>query len=422
MTGRDERGRPGDPRPSELGADVRLEALDHDPYPILARLRREEPVTWAPVLDRWLVSSRELFLDVVMQAADFTTDSERSPIKRVFDAQMLNSDGDEQQRHRAPFNPAFRLRAVHERAGEAIQKTVEGLFDRLEPGSPVDLRPLASELAVLSVVDMLGLLVDDVGRVRRWYDDFAAGLANVQGVPAVLDRARATAARFREEIATNPAPGSLLDELLRPNVDASGLDAHDVTSNTLLILFGGVETTESVILNAGWALLTHPDEAEIVRTDPERLPNAIEESMRWEPAVQTVTRFAARDLELAGASIGAGDVVDCMIGGANRDPAHFDDPDRYVAARPNADRPRDLRARASPVPRAAPRAAGSLHVLAGAARSVPVAHARSTRPAERSRVPQAAGTLGHALRLVGAGAAPQRMRAAPGWARGNRST
>ena len=236
--------------------------------------------------------------------------------------------------HRSTRRSGFA--AVRERAGEAIQKTVEGLFDRLEPGSPVDLRPLASELAVLSVVDMLGLLVDDVGRVRRWYDDFAAGLANVRGVPAVLDRARATAARCREEIAANPAPGSLLDELLRPNVDASGLDAHDVTSNTLLILFGGVETTESVILNAGWALLTHPDEAEIVRTDPERLPNAIEESMRWEPAVQTVTRFAARDLELAGTSIGAGDVVDCMIGGANRDPAHFDDPDRYVAARPNA--------------------------------------------------------------------------------------
>ena len=333
MTGREERGQPRDPQPSRLGAEVRLEGLDHDPYPILARLRREEPVTWAPALERWLVSSRELFLDVVTRPGDFTTDSERSPIKRVFDAQMLNADGDDQHRHRAPFAPAFRRRSVYQCAGEAIEKTVQAGFDHLEPGSPVDLRPLAGELAVLSVVDLLGLLVDDVARVRGWYEDFAAGLANVQGVPAVHDRARVTAARFRKEIAMNPAPGSLLDELLRSSVDASALDAHDVASNTMLILFGGVETTESVILNAGWALLTHPDELEMVRSDPDRLPNTIEESMRWEPAVQTVTRFAARDLELAGASIGAGDVVDCMIGGANRDPTHFADPDRYVASR-----------------------------------------------------------------------------------------
>jgi len=319
-----------------LGAQVRLEDLEHDPYPVLARLRREEPVAWAPALDRWLVSSRELFLEVVMRPGDFTTDSVRSPIKRVFDAQMLSSDGDEQQRHRAPFSPPFRLRAVRDRASESIDQTVASLLDRVEEsGSPVDLGPLASELAVRTVVDMLGVLVDDVGRVRRWYDDFAAGLANVQGDAAVFDRARVTAARCREEMVTSTAPGSLLDELVRA-ADAGGLGIHDVLSNTLLILFGGVETTESVILNAGWALLTEPEQLASVRADPDVLANAIEESMRWEPAVQTVTRFALRDVDLAGARINAGDVVDCMIGGANRDPAHFDEPDRFDAARANA--------------------------------------------------------------------------------------
>ena len=321
---------------SALGPQVRLEDLERDPYPVLARLRREEPVAWAPALGRWLVSSRDRFLEVVMCPGDFTTDSERSPIKRVFDEQMLNSDGDEHRRHRTPFTPPFRLRAVRDRAGESIQKTVESLLDRVEAGHLVDLGPLASELAVRTVVDMLGLLVDDVDRVRRWYDDFAAGLANVHGDVAVFERACATAARCREEMPTSTAPGSLLDELLRSPA-ARGLGSDDVMSNTLLILFGGVETTESVILNAGWALLTEPEQLAYVRSDPDdRLPTAIEESMRWEPAVQTVTRFAVRDVDLGGARISAGDVVDCMVGGANRDPAHFDDPDRYDTARANA--------------------------------------------------------------------------------------
>jgi cytochrome P450 len=321
---------------SGLGSEVHLEDLERDPYPVLARLRREEPVAWAPALDRWLVSSRDRFLEVVMRPDDFTTDSERSPIKRVFGPQMLNADGDEQQRHRTPFAQPFRLRAVRERAGESVQQTVASLLDRVESGSPVDLGPLASELAVRTVVDMIGLIVDDVDRVRRWYDDFAAGLANVQGDAAVFDRARATAGRFREEMATSTAPGSLLDELLRSAGAGGGLGAGEVMSNALLVLFGGVETTESVILNAGWALLTAPDQLASVRSDPDRLPLAIEESMRWEPAVQTVTRFAVRDIDLGGARIDAGDVVDCMIGGANRDPAHFEEPDRFDVGRGNA--------------------------------------------------------------------------------------
>jgi cytochrome P450 len=314
---------------------VRLEDLERDPYPVLARLRREEPVTWVPALDRWLVSSRALFLDVALRPTDFTTDSERSPIQRVFDAQMLNRDGAEQQRHRGPFNPAFRARSLRASVGDAIQQTVDTLLEQVEHSSPVDLRPLASELAVRTVTDVLGVLVDDATRVRRWYDDFAAGLANVGGDPAVFERARATADRVRTEIATDHAPGSLQDDLLQA-AEAGGLGAYDVASNTLLILFGGIETTESVILNFGWALLTHPDQLWAVRADPGRLPNAIEESMRWEPAVQTMTRFAVRDVELAGVSIGAGDVVECMIGGANRDPAHFPDPDHFDVTRANA--------------------------------------------------------------------------------------
>jgi cytochrome P450 len=85
-----------------------------------------------------------------------------------------------------------------------------------------------------------------------------------------------------------------------------------------------------------WTLLQHPLALEAVRRDRALLSRAVEEAMRWEPAVQSCTRHAARSVTLAGATIAAGDTVQCMLGSANRDPAHFGDPDRYDLTRPNA--------------------------------------------------------------------------------------
>ena len=173
---------------------------------------------------------------------------------------------------------------------------------------------------------MLDLLVDDPAEVRGWYDDFAAGLANVMGDPAVFDRGRATAAAVR----------GLLPSRWRAVLPEHDLSQHELGSNVLLVLFGGIETTESMILNAAWALLAHPDALTAVRADPALLDGAIEESLRWEPAVQTCTRFATRALVLADAEVEEGDVVECMLGAANRDPAHFTDPDVFDITRPNA--------------------------------------------------------------------------------------
>jgi cytochrome P450 len=73
-----------------------------------------------------------------------------------------------------------------------------------------------------------------------------------------------------------------------------------------------------------------------VRRDRSLLPAAIEEALRWEPAVQSCTRYPVRDVEIGGVAIRAGETVQCMIGAANRDPAHFEDPDRFDLRRENA--------------------------------------------------------------------------------------
>ena len=101
-------------------------------------------------------------------------------------------------------------------------------------------------------------------------------------------------------------------------------------------MFGGIDTTEGMILNAVRHLLTHPNALAAVRGDPGLLANAVEESVRLEPAAAVVDRYATRDVELGGASIRRGDLVIVSIAGANRDPAVFADPDRFDIGRDNA--------------------------------------------------------------------------------------
>jgi cytochrome P450 len=102
------------------------------------------------------------------------------------------------------------------------------------------------------------------------------------------------------------------------------------------MMFGGIETTEAMIVNAALHLLSHPDQLALVRAEPALLADAVEESVRLEPAAAVVDRYATRDVELAGAAIRTGDLVTVSIAGANRDPALFPEPDRFELRRPNA--------------------------------------------------------------------------------------
>jgi cytochrome P450 len=111
---------------------------------------------------------------------------------------------------------------------------------------------------------------------------------------------------------------------------------EEILSNALIVLFGGIETTEAAMLNALWAILTHGAVRDAVSASDAVLSAAIEESLRWEPAVQTCTRYATQRVTLRDVVIGEGEIVQCMIGAANRDPDHFVDPDRFDAGRANA--------------------------------------------------------------------------------------
>ena len=155
---------------------------------------------------------------------------------------------------------------------------------------------------------------------------------NYERDPGTRTRAHAAVRAFRDTIAPRlAAPDAdettLLASLARAHPRL--LDDAEIGSNALIVMFGGIETTEGLIANALWAMFHHPDALARARASDDDLDRCMEESLRWEPAVQTCTRYAAQSCTLHGAEIPAGAVVQCMVGAMNRDPAHYADPDRY---------------------------------------------------------------------------------------------
>lgn len=101
------------------------------------------------------------------------------------------------------------------------------------------------------------------------------------------------------------------------------------------VLFtGGIRTTWRQLGALLYALLTHPEQLEAVRADRSLIRNAIEEIMRWSPAVSVIRRTVTRDVELEGFPLPAGSILEISLASANRDPARWPDPDAYDLHRP----------------------------------------------------------------------------------------
>jgi cytochrome P450 len=320
-----------------IGAGAALEELEGDPHPLLARLREQEPVSWLPALDGWLVTRRDLAMQVMRDAEGFTVDDPRFSTGRVVGPSMLTLDGAEHRRHRDPFAGPFRLAAVRARFAELVPLHTDRLIDAMEPAGGAELRrTLAGPLAVAVVTRALGFDDADAGAVLGWYDRIVAAVTEItEGRPLSASGRDAYAA-------LSAAIGPALDRdpdaslLAAAAGEAGGLERERVVSNAAVLLFGGIETTEGMIANAVLHLLSHPDQLALVKADTGLLPNAVEESLRLEPAAAVVDRYATADVELAGAPIRRGELVRVSIAGANRDPAVFADPDRFDVRRENA--------------------------------------------------------------------------------------
>jgi cytochrome P450 len=344
------------PRPDlfPLGAAVSLADLDHDPHPWLARLRDTEPVSWLPALSGWLVTRHDLAVGVMRDSTTFTVDDPRFTTARVVGPSMLSLDGAAHGRHRAGFTKGFGRGEIHARLAAFVTAEADRLVAAMRPAGAGDVRrSLAGPLAVAVVAEALGLGDTDPRTVLDWYAAIVGSVSALAGEPgsagtgtggpdqvvtAGAEAFGSLSARLSAVIGSADGRDSLLAAAGRTSPDgaATGLNTSEVISNAAVIMFGGIETTEGMISNVILHLLGHPSQLALVYADPGLVPNAVEESLRLEPAAAVVDRYATRDVTLGGAAIRRGDLVTVSLAGAGRDPAVFTDPGTFDVRRPNA--------------------------------------------------------------------------------------
>jgi cytochrome P450 len=325
-----------DPARYPLGAGVTVAGLTVDPHPILAALRRAEPVSWLPALNGWLVTRHDLCTAVLRDPATFTVDDPRFSTAQVVGASMLSLDGPEHSRHRAPFVRPFHPAAIRDRFTAVVDEHARVLLDRLRPRGRAELRrEFAGPLSVAVMAEALGLPGTEPATVLAWYDEIVAAVTSITagtGTGTAAGEAMGQLRHAVEDSVHAGAPAALLVDAAR------ALSVPETVSNAAVLLFGGIETTEGMIANALAHLLGAPDRLAEVRDDPGLVARVIEESLRLEPAAAVVDRYATADTNLGDALIGRGELVRVSLAGANRDPAIFTNPEAFDPSRPNLHR------------------------------------------------------------------------------------
>ena len=320
-----------------------------NPYPLYHRLRSEDPVHWDAFLHAWVVTR---YADVVtvfqrFSAARTPTPAQLSamglaalePLAEVMVRQMLFLDPPDHSRIRSLATKAFTPRRV-EGLRSHVQEIVDGLLDAVQAQGYMDvIADLAYPLPAIVTAEMLGVPPSDRDQLKAWSEDFAEVLGNFQHnpdrAPRVVRSVQEMYAYFREAIRAPRAQprDDLISAFVAAEHDGDRLTEEEIIANLIVTMVGGQETTTNLIGNGVLTLLRHPDQLKKLRTEPELVPSAVEELLRYESPSQHTARLAPDDVHLGGRLIRKRQAVIAVMGAANRDPERFPDPDRLDLCR-----------------------------------------------------------------------------------------
>ncbi|MFC4147356.1 cytochrome P450 [Micromonospora mangrovi] len=321
-----------------------------DPYPTFARLRDEAPVcpVGSPRFDSYLITRMD-------DARAALTDPRLSkdlygpgqhylrifgPNSEGLNRNMLNSDPPEHTRLRRIVSQAFAPRRI-EALRPRVAQIVDDLLDKIVPQGQAELmHDFAIPLPMRVISELLGIPVADHDPVLDWTQVIrtsgSSGRTPQEDRAAVQDAQLRLHHYFVDLVKAKRAdPADDLISALISACDQDGkLSESELVTTSFLLLFAGHQTTADFIGNAVVALLTHPDQLDLLRARPELLPSAIEELLRFDgPLPVASPRIATEDVDYRGVHIPSGSIVGVVINAANHDPAHFTEPDRLDLCR-----------------------------------------------------------------------------------------
>lgn len=324
-----------------------------DPYSVYERLRKEDPVHMTP-FGAWVLS-RYSDCMTVLHSPNVSSDESNSDLYQQFVSQdgmqrfaeirdqmkpFLFMDPPDHTRLRGLVAKAFTPRVV-DGLRPRIQQIVDDLIDKALPIGQIEaVEEFAYPLPVIVISELLGVPPEDHETFKGWSRELARALDPDFGTPAEELEARMKtvftfADYFRELIAERRKTprADLLSALIAAEDEGDKLTEQELLSTCILLLVAGHETTVNLIANGLLALIRNPDQLDRLRTNPSLARNAVEEVLRYDPPVQMTARTALEEIDLGDFAIGKRQQVVILLASANRDPDHFENPDRFDIGR-----------------------------------------------------------------------------------------
>ncbi|WP_425409887.1 cytochrome P450 [Hyphococcus sp.] len=331
---------------------------DHirDPWPLLARARKEQPVFWMPKLQMYCITKHSDVRIIHSDAETFTNGGAnlmRVPLPEGIDIpegcpfpsvgeSLANADGAAHLRLRKLMQGAFSRSRVAQFSSQ-IEEIAHELIDAFADRGSADLvEEFSNKIAMQTIAAVLGFKKSDTDSFRAWTDQFL----NLMGSPEMgEDEARelwtglidwwtqidALVKSRRKE------PGDdLISDLIaaNPGDGIEPLSDAEIAANVIAFIVAGTDTT-AILITQTVRRLHIEGMWDAVVQDRAQLDNVMEESLRFCGVVRGLNRVVAKDTELSGVKIPKGSVLYWMGSAANRDKEVFDEPEKFNPARPS---------------------------------------------------------------------------------------
>ncbi len=324
-----------------------------DPYPTYQELREKDPYHPSPLTGALVLSKYEDVDEILRNYKVFSNARARASsgsrvrrgvaeqIQSEIQPSMLTLDPPDHTRLRGLVSRAFTPRQIA-KMEDHIRATAHALLDEVEGEREFDLMSnLASLLPTVVIAEMIGVPTEDRAQFKQWSDRFARVLEpnlDERELGQVFDTAQRFDSYFKQIVAQHREQprDDLVSRLIEAEEEGDQLSEEEMIVTLRLLLVAGNETTTNLIGNGLKALLEHPEQLELLREQPVLIDNAIEELLRFDSPVQVDGRVTLDEFQIDRHSLKPGKPVSLLIGGANRDPDAFSDPERLDITREDA--------------------------------------------------------------------------------------
>ena len=329
----------------------------NNPFPSYEELRKEQPVMFDDRVGYYVVTRYDDVKSVFENWQTFSSENAQAPVRPISAAaKKVMDDGGftaysglsarippEHTRIRAVASKAFtprRYKVLEPFIRDNAKIMIGEMLAKGDAGGDI-LADIAYELPAITILTLLGVPVEKIPEVKAWATSRAVitwgELTDEEQIPHAHNLVKYWS--FCQELVANAHanPGdNLVSDMVALQQAGDEISDHEIASVLYSMLFAGHETTTTLISNAVRVLLQHRVAYEALVADPEKIPGAIDEVLRYSPSIVAWRRKAVQDGEIGGVKIPKGSEILLVMGSANRDENVFDQPDAFNIDRENS--------------------------------------------------------------------------------------